>query len=179
MPVCNAHGPPTLRHTATNAVLPQAVRDAVMQTYKIMVFAQAAAEMLDETANRLQEGKIDGFQAIGYLLGAGAVTKAVADAESEIEPVPALADAFADTLTQNAQVRDVVSQWFNKDITSKEVLEELPPIQWEYEQILADSEQALEDEYGLDAGEMGDVRRTAIADFVKLFEPTATATPTP
>ncbi|MCC7362718.1 MAG: hypothetical protein IT317_24770 [Anaerolineales bacterium] len=148
-----------------------------MQTYKIMVFAQAAAELLDETATRLQEGKIDGFQAFGYLLGAGVVTKAVA--ESEIEPVPALTDVFGDTLVLNAQVRDVVSRWFNKDITSKQVLEELPPIQSEFEQVLAEAEQALQGEYGLDAEEMGDVRRTAMDDFAKLFEPTPTPTVIP
>ena len=57
----------------TSTPLPDELVNQIEQSYMALALVQATGELLNETAMRIQEGELEGFEAFGYLMGVAAM----------------------------------------------------------------------------------------------------------
>ena len=59
LPTATFTATPTLTPTATQ--IPEALREEIIQTYKVLLFMEINANLLNEAATRVQSGELSGF----------------------------------------------------------------------------------------------------------------------
>ena len=156
--------PPTAtpQPTPTATPLSDELRTEVINAYKIMLLIQIDANLINETAARVNSGELTGFDSLGALIAVAALVSVVDKAIPETE-VPSLLQPFWDqVLPVHDQCKDIVARWFNKEITSTDVLAEMEPLLAAIDTILDETDQTLATEYGFDPQELQDQRDEAI-----------------
>jgi hypothetical protein len=172
---------PTATATATPVPsptpLPEDLRDEILQSYGNIVLIQAEAEMLEELAIKVREGELEGFDSFASLLVLAAFMQAMDENLPVVEPIEPLADVWDDMLTVHARSKDLTARWFNEEIESTGVIEELERVLQEADETAARSEQMLIREYGLPEADLEEWRRDTVDELSGIFESTPTATP--
>lgn len=165
----------TLEPAPPATTLPDDLVKQIEQTYKALVLVQAAGEMLNETAIRIQAGELEGLESFGYLIAVGAIAKGVDESIAEMSPPDLLAAELEDAKAVNNEVRLVISRWLDKEIDSSQVVEEMEPLLVSIDDIVTKAEKILAEEFGRDPEELSEQRREAMESVSEIFD----ATPTP
>lgn len=153
--------------------------EEVEQTYKALVMIQAVAEALGETASRVQNGELEGFESLGAIIAVGAMAKGIEDIMPEIAAPDYLASELRAARSLNNDVRTILGRWMDQEIDSSEVLAELAPLLDEIDSTVTDAEEKLAREAGLDTEKLTETRREAMESVAQAFETAPAATSEP
>lgn len=153
--------------------------EEVEQTYKALVMIQAVAEALNETALRVQNGELEGFESLGAIIAVGAMAKGIEDIMPEISPPDYLASELRAARSLNNDVRTLLGRWMDQEIDSSEVLAELTPLLNEIDSTVTDAEEKLAREAGLNTENLTETRREAMESVAQAFEAAPAATTEP
>lgn len=153
--------------------------EEVEQTYKALVMIQAVAEALGETASRVQNGELEGFESLGAIIAVGAMAKGIEDIMPEITTPDYLASELRAARSLNNDVRTILGRWMDQEIDSSEVLAELDPLLDEIDSTVTDAEEKLAREAGLDTEKLTETRREAMESVAQAFETAPAATSEP
>lgn len=156
--------------TPTATQLPDELVGQIEQSYKALVLTQAIAEVLNETAVRIQAGEVEGFEAFGYLIAVGAMAKGLDEGFAEITPPEFLDSSIADAAALNLEVRRIISRWLDEEIDSAQVVEEMAPLLASIEETVTSAEEILAGEFDRDPEDLSNIRREAIATVYQIFE---------
>lgn len=153
--------------------------EEVEQTYKALVMIQAVAEALNETASRVHNRELEGFESLGAIIAVGAMAKGIEDIMPEISPPDYLASELRAARSLNNDVRTLLGRWMDQEIDSSEVLAELTPLLNEIDSTVADVEEKLAREAGLNTENLTETRREAMESVAQAFEAVPAATTEP
>jgi hypothetical protein len=116
--------------TATPQVDLEALQDSWYTPVVLSAFSFATCQGLQEAAEHVQAGETDGFEALGELLGIAILVGSLDEALLGWQPAASQAE-FGETFRDNlTALQEVVSGWFNDEITSGDIIaitEELCP----------------------------------------------------
>ncbi|NTU86277.1 MAG: hypothetical protein HGA45_44275 [Chloroflexales bacterium] len=169
--------PPSSTATPASTAAPTpdaAALSDVERGYATLVLLQGSAVMLEESAAKIQSGEAQGLAGFGQLIAIGAVLRAVDEALAEEPPVPALAASWSAARAAAPRLRDVLSRWVDKQITSADIPQELAPIKLEIDDILLGAERDLAGAYAVDRADLAKTREEALDKVKGIFEPTPT-----
>jgi hypothetical protein len=158
----------------TPTSLPEDVRESILQTYKVMLFVQFNTNLLNETAIKVNTGELAGFESFGALLAVASMVNAVEEAIEEFEPDEMLSDYWRKAEDVHDRTKELVSKWFNQEIYSDDVLEEIDDLLIDIENTLSQVDRDLAEAYGFEQAELKAVRDEMLASLEDIF-----ATPTP
>ena len=153
--------------------------EEVEQTYKALVMIQAVAEALNETASRVQNGELEGFESLGAIIAVGAMAKGIEDIMPEISPPDYLISELRAARSLNTDVRLLLGRWMDQEIDSSEVLAELTPLLNEIDSTVMDAEEKLGREAGLNTENLTETRREAMESVAQAFEAAPAGTTEP
>jgi len=142
-----------------------------------MVLIQSVAGMLNETAVKVRDGELEGFESFGAIIVVASMIEAIDENLPSIEPVATLADGWEDMLAVLEGVKDITARWFNKEIASPEVIEELASLLATADEITSRAEDRLTQAYGLPLKELQAWRTETMERLSGIFEHTPTSTP--
>lgn len=142
---------PTTAPSATADVSKEDLR----QTYALLAMIQAETSLLDETAQRIAAGEIEGMDSLAAVLVVGAVTTAVDEAINEHVPPATLEPFWEDAASIHAETRTLFTRWFDKEIASDTVLAEIASPLADIEALLSEVDALLQTHYALDPAELG------------------------
>lgn len=162
--------------TPTATPIPEEIKQAVLDAYKIMLFIQVDASMLDDVATKVKAGDLVGFESFGALIVLAALVNAVEEAIPQTTPPELIKPYWDQVLPIHAATKALIAQWYNKEIDSTIVLEEVAPILDQVEQIMSDLDHELATTYGFDAKELNQFREETIQSMNEIF---GTPTPSP
>jgi hypothetical protein len=152
------------------------------QGYMTLVLLQGTVVAAEDLAVRAQSGEIEGFSALGQMIGVGALLKSVDEALAEEAPAAALETAWADARAIVPDVGFLMARWSDQELQAADIPAELAPITERIEQMLARAEDDLSGAYAVEATELRRLREEAMADLRERLratpEPEA-PTPTP
>lgn len=164
---------PTMAATA----LPEDLREQILETWRPLVVAQMNAEMLMEAAVKVQAGDLAGFESLGTLIVLAAFAEAVDESLPTVEPMPELQGSWNKMLTVHERTKETLSAWYNDEIDSAQVIEEVEPLVSDAESALTSAERVLANEYGLPTEELNAARQELLQEMRDVIA--ATATPAP
>ena len=154
----------------TNEPVDEETQERAGQLYRVLVMAQASAELLNETAVRSQEGELEGFDWLGATIVIGAITVAIEDAQVEIDPPESL-QSFADDIFElNGMTRDVLARWYDEEIYSEDVILEMEPILFQMEDVISNAEVVMGEEYDGDAAELAQIREELVEELAATLD---------
>ena len=171
---------PTPTSTATPSPTPTLVpisteeQGLILQAYKIMLFIQLDANMLDQVATKVNAGELTGFNSLGGLIALAAVINAVDEAIPQTTTPEIFSPYWEQALSIHAATKDLTAKWFNKEIDSSVVLDDVAPYLEQIEKIMDDLDKELASSYGFNLQDMKKYREDAIQSFNGIF-----GTPTP
>jgi hypothetical protein len=90
----------------------------------------------------------------------------------ELDPPAELAAVWEDALEVHEATKDVLRRWFNEEIDSKVVLEEMESVLEDAEEAALDAGEAIEDAWEIAAEELSAMRDEVLQEFEELFSPT-------
>jgi hypothetical protein len=160
--------------TSTPTALPEALKNEILQAYKILLFIEVDTNMLSETASRVKSGEISGLDGFGTTLALAMLVEGVDQAIAETTPPEFLQKPWDRALEIHEQTKDILSRWFNDEIDSSIVLDEIEDPLGEIEKIMSGVEEELASRYGIDPDEMREFREDTIESMNEIFN-----TPTP
>jgi len=175
-PIPTRTATPTPDPTETPIPLTDAERESIQQAYMMMLFFELDANMLQELAEKVQDEELTGTDAWSSLFTLALLVNVVDESFPNVT-VPDLFVPFWDkAILIHEATKDLVARWFNDEIESSTVLEEIPPHLKDIEKIMDDLDKALAKEYGFERDELDQYREEAIVNMNEIF---ATATPEP
>ena len=77
---------PSPTSTATPTSLPEELRNALFQTYKVMLFTHLDVELLKQVASRVNKKELTGFDSFGALLAVATLINTVDEAIPQTQP---------------------------------------------------------------------------------------------
>ncbi|MGD8904053.1 MAG: hypothetical protein PVI67_10850 [Anaerolineae bacterium] len=169
-PTATATEPPTA--TPTPTALSEALKERILQTYGVITLIQLDAEGTNEIAEGLVSGELESFQAGIMRLAMATIIGSVEELIPELDPPAELAAVWEDALEAHEATKDVLRRWFNEEIDSKVVLEEMESILEDAEEAALDAGEAIEDAWEIAAEELGAMRDEVLQEFEELFSPT-------
>ncbi len=162
--------------TVTPTAIPDALKNSILQAYKLLILIQIDTNLLQETATRVNTGELSGFQSLGAVIALAALVNAVDQAIPEIQAPEQIKPQWDEAIVVHNQTKDILARWFNKDIDSSAVLDEVKPLITGIENTLSSVDNTLSKMYGFDPNELQKVRDDAIASVNEIWN---TPTPTP
>jgi len=147
----------------------------VQKGYGTRVLVKGLAVMVEDTIKQAQSGELKGPDALGRMIGIGAIYKAIEENLAKDAPDPALQAGWEQGRAVLPKIQDVLAQLNSDKITPAQAADMLPSIQSEADQMLAAAESDLGDAYGGDPAQLKELRDKSIADLQKSLE----ATPAP
>jgi Ni,Fe-hydrogenase III component G len=160
---------PTIPEPTTEPV-DEETREMAGQVYSMLVMAQAAAEMLNDTAVKSQAGELESFEWLGTTIVIGALGSAIDEAEAEFDPPESLESLAEDTFELNRMAGEILGRWYNEEIYADDVLLELEPVLFHLEDVISKAEVVMEEEYGVDASELAQVRQEMMEELSAALE---------
>ena len=144
--------------------------DDLQRGYVVMVMLEATTGGLDALAEQVQAGTIDGIEATGSLIALAAVISEVKEIIEADAPTPALSDAWSEAREGLGIVTGVVSDWFDKAITSADVPSTLAPARDHISTAIELAERLMKDEYGVTQEQLTEFRGSTEAEFRAIFQ---------
>ena len=117
----------------------------------------------------LQNDEISGFEAGIVRFAIASLFGQLDETIQSSEPIYFLGGQWAEMLEYHEAIREILLKWFDKEIDSSNIVEELPPILENMDEILSDSEEIIAGKYGIDESILSDAREEVL-DVVKEFK---------
>ncbi|MFC1996971.1 hypothetical protein ACFLXI_05110 [Chloroflexota bacterium] len=155
---------------------PEALKNEIFQIYKILLFVQIDANLLKETASRVKSGELEGFESLGVIIAMSALIQALDELIAETTPPDILKSEWDQAIEIHRQTREILKRWWDKEINSTNVLDEISAPLDEIETLMGDIDKELSNNFHFDPAELKQVRDDAIESINVIFE---TPTPTP
>ena len=131
----------------------------VLQNYKVFVFSNLTATLLKETAEGVQSEAIASDDGFAAALVVGALTKAADEAYDQSAQADIFVPHWEEMQAANKEINSLVLRWFDKEIDSTVVLEEVQPIVEAYAFILSVIEIQMQEQYAYSADELAALRQ--------------------
>lgn len=160
--------------TPTLTSIPDEIREAILQAYKVLLFIQVNTNLLEETAAKVNAGELTGFDSFGALVAVMAFIKGVDDFIPQITPPDLIKSYWDQAVFIHKEIKGLGGRWFEKEIDSTIVLEEIQPYLLQIDRIMTDLDNDLASHYGFEAKELQQIREEAIQSVNEVF-----VTPTP
>lgn len=164
---------PTAIPTATMVSLSEEEQDQLLTTYKAMLLVQINTSLLEETASQIQSGELSGFEAWGAGIVVAAMVSGAEEEFAGFQPSSLLSDQWQAAEGIHKQIANIVARWFEDEIDSSEVLDEMESLTKNLDTALSRAESILADRYGIDPNELRATRDEMKATIADVF-----ATPT-
>lgn len=175
---------PTARASATPAPsktplpLSQEAVEEVLQAYRLIVFIEMNAHVLNQAATWAASGELVGSEQSDALLLISGMMDAVGITLAWTGPPELLPEAWEAAAQLHFQTRDLAERWSNHEIEAPQVLVEMEPILRDIGRILDEMVPVLVDEYHIDAGQVVEARQEMLAGVEEILRATPTATTT-
>lgn len=166
---------PTPTATPTITPLPAVVKKQIDSNYITLVFIQSGVELLEETAQRVNSGELEGFEAFGSILVVSVLLDTVDESTTKLKKLDELSEIWPASIDILREAEDILGRWFNKEINSGDVLVEIAPLIEEIDTLLQDAEAILSEKFSVDQDELRQLREETIEDIRAIYD----ATPTP
>ena len=167
---------PSPTFTPTSTPIPPELSEAARQTYLAMLFIQIDAELIKEAAVRTQSGELSGVDQFGALLAIAALMEGVDQSLPDISPPESLQEYWSEITEIHEQTKGIMRDWFNEEINSSDVVEEISPLLSSLEQQLSRVENSLADEFNFDVNEITQAREEILESVPEIFNSTPTPT---
>ncbi|KAA3646217.1 MAG: hypothetical protein DWQ07_08315 [Chloroflexi bacterium] len=131
----------------------------VLQNYKVFVFSNLSATLLKETAEGVQSEAISSADGFAVALLVGALTKAADEAYDQSAQADIFVPHWEEMQVANKKINDLVLRWFDKEIDSTEVLDEVQSILETYAFILSVVEIQMQEQYGYTSDQLAALRQ--------------------
>ena len=141
-----------------------------MQSYTGMVMIQATAEMSNELAAMIAEGEISGLEGMIVLIFLAAFIEVIDEAIPDIAPPKFLEPYWEQLLDYKEDLKNILGRWFNEEINSSDVMEELEPLLEDINDTMTDMDRVLATEYGQDPAELTQIREEKLAELRSEFD---------
>lgn len=161
---------PELPSTPIATPLPEQLSEQIEQTYTILVLIEANAELLNESALRVQSGQLDGFEGLGAVFAVAALIAAVDESIPQTVPPDPLRSAWNGATVVHQQTKDLAGRWLDKQVDSAQVVAEIEPLLTSIGEILTQAEAALGTEYGFDSDMLTREREDTIDSLPDVFQ---------
>ncbi len=165
--------------TVTPTPLPDELVNQILQTYRALVLIQVNAELLDETASRVQSGELVDSEETDVILALAGLIQGVEEALPQITPPDVLIPAWQDAVGVHEETRGIVRRWRDQEISSLQVIDDMAPVVTEIGAVVRSVEAALASEYNLDLELLAEQRQEIIARVPEIFETGLAPSPTP
>lgn len=151
-------------------------KEAILQSYKVLLFIQIDVNMLEQIATKVNSGELTGFDSFGSIFTLAALVKAVDEAIPQTTVPEIMKPNWDQAISIHDTSKDLIYKWVNDEIISTDVLEKTPSLLKKIDKIMDNIEKELESSYGFDAQELNKTREDAIKSMDDIF---ATSTPQP
>jgi hypothetical protein len=169
--------PPTTSLPARDSA-PTSLPEFTLKGYTALALLKGVVAALEDLAAQAERGPASdthsAASAVGQRIALAAFLQAIDGNLAQDAPDPALAGAWDIARAQAPEIRHILSQWANQQITPQEVATRLAPIRLELDQMLTTARQELTRTYGIDAERLSSV----MADALARIQAAAPATPT-
>jgi hypothetical protein len=166
---------PTPVDTSTPTPMPEDVIASIQHNYAAFILAQTEAVLLNETADRVNTGKLTGFDSLGAVIAAGMLSKVVDESLPQVVQLDALKDNWAEIMSNHAKTRALLTKWLNKEIDSGAVVQGMTPILAAIDATMKNAEEVLSRQYGISRDALAKIREDAKKSLADAF---STKTPT-
>lgn len=116
---------PTATYTPEPTATPVPDQDELKKTWQPAIggiaLQNGICPMIIETANKLQSGEIDGWDAFAEMVAEAMFINALDESFAEWEPESEVADYKELILAYNETMKTVLADWYNDEITSEDV----------------------------------------------------------
>ena len=136
-----------------------------------LVFTQASAEALDETALKVKNGELSAEDAWSTTLALAFLLDAMDGVIAEVDPPDALAGPCALAVAVHEQVKGILARWFRKEIDHAQTRTELEPVLTQIGAIAQSAERTLATRYGIAQAELTAYRQEAVGSLKQITEP--------
>lgn len=175
---------PRPTHTPTQTSTPTPIADElaedILSTYRALLIVQLNAELLHETATRVQSGELGGLDQLAPMIALGALIQAIEEAVPQITAPQQLADSWDSAVAVHERTKGVMRRWVNEEILSPEVVAEMDSVLVDIGTIASSTDDVLASEFGYDADLLAKWRQEVLEAVPELFEPGAEeVTPVP
>ena len=157
-PVLTDTPAPTVTSTPTRmpspSPVPEGLRRRALETWEPLALIQMNAEILSETALRIDTGELTGFAASLLPVVLVDVINAVDQETLGVQPVPELEGHWEEMLVVQDRTKDILAGWRDKEIDTVQVIAEAQPLVAEAERILTETERILSEKYGFPEEEL-------------------------
>lgn len=126
----------------------------VEKGYLTVLLLQGSAVLLEETADEVQAGAMDGLEALGFLFAIGALLENVDQSLEQPAPDPLFEDVWLDTRDARNELGVVGRQWIDREITSADVPGKLAPVNEKIQRVLTTVEERLAQGRGISEEEI-------------------------
>jgi hypothetical protein len=161
---------PELPSTPFATPLPEALSEQIEQTYTTLVLIQANAELLNESATRVQSGELDGLEGLGAVFAVAALIAAVDESIPQTMPPDPLRSAWNAATVVHQQTKDLAGRWLDKQVDSAQVVAEIEPLLTSIGEIVTEAEAVLGTEYGFDSDMLTREREDTIDSLPDVFQ---------
>lgn len=149
---------------------PSSIPEDVSKNYLALLTLNITAILLEETAESIQSGDSEGIEAFASLITIAALLDPLGEALDQPPATLVLEKAWEDAKRILEAEISITARWFNDEIDSAIVLEELPGLLDEVNDMLQKAERALADEYNIDRSKFEDFREESMEDLRAEFE---------
>jgi hypothetical protein len=162
--------------TVTPTALPVEMKNEILQAYKLLLFIQIDANLIQETANRVNSGELSKNDSGGLILAIATLAAGLDEEIAGIKPTNELRTQLNQAVAIHYQTKSIIHSWFMGEIDSSAVLDEIKKPITDMENIISSADEVLSTMYGFDPNELQKVRDDAIASINQVLN---TPTPTP
>ncbi len=149
---------------------PSSVPEDVSKNYLALLTLNMTTILLDETAESSQSGDKSGMETSASLIKIAALLAPIEDALNRPPATPVLEEAWEYAKLVFVVEKSLTVGWFNDEIDPVFVLNEMPGLLEDVEDMLARAEQALASEYDIERNTFEDIREVTLEDLRAEFE---------
>jgi len=156
----------------TNTYIPlnEEEKNKLLNDYKIILFIYLDANLLNETASRVNSGELSGFESLGSIIVLASMVNAVDSAINSTTAPLALDEYWKESLNIHNSTKSILSEWFNDEIDSEIVMKQAEPDFMKIVTIITNFEKEISERYGISATDLKKLREDAIIEFNKILE---------
>jgi hypothetical protein len=141
-----------------------------LRAYRVMITMQVNAALAHETAHQAAIGRLAPDERPVAALALAGLMQTVDEAAPNVSPPAALAGPWQQASDAHEQVRAIAGRWLLGVATAAQAEAELAAVLEQLEQALLAADQAMADEYGLQAGMLSEYRQRIVAATARVYD---------
>lgn len=156
--------------TKTNLPISYEEKEKILNNYKIMIYIYFDANMLYETASRVDSGELVGIETFGSVIVLASIVNAL-DSAINLSTTPvSLEKYWNESLNIHNSTKNILSEWYNEEIDSAIVMKKGETDCKLMEKTITNFEMDISKRYGFSATEMKKFREDTLIEFNNILE---------